>query len=347
MLQAQAHIASVGARTSVGLDALQTAMLFRAGACGMRQAPLLDTDGEPVTMCFVPTLDPLLTGWERAVKLALPALEEALKPISGSIAGSSVKLQLCIDQRLQSDPRSAAALVSGIQRRAHRLIKGIEVDVTARGPASAAICLPDLLRSLTTSRSEVVVLGAVHSDYEPGWISELSSRGRLFKPDNLDSFIPGELAVFVVIAREATLRRLGLSAMGGIVSAAIGSEAATPDNDLSAYDAKGLTNTVKEAAKPLVEAGFQAGWAFTDLTFEMRKVAEWQSMCIRTRKIWTEPYVVESPAQRIGQLGAAAIPLGMALASVGWRHRCAPSPIALVYAGSDSGERGATLLAAP
>ena len=90
-----------------------------------------------------------------------------------------------------------------------------------------------------------------------------------------------------------------------------------------------------------------AGWALTDLTFEMHRVHEWQSMLIRTNKVWSDPYVVDSPAQRIGNLGAVSMPLGMVLAAVGWRHGSAPDPVAMVYAGSEGGARGAICLCAP
>jgi len=351
-MKARASVVSVGARTAIGLNALQTAMLFRAGAAGMAMAPLADVDGEPITMCFDKTLSPLLVGWERAVALATPALEEALSPLGGKVDGSRVRLLMCIDERYgraekaSEDADAAAAMVTKIAARANALLPGITPDVTARGHASAAVCLPDGLALLESRGCEAVVLGSVHTDYEPAWINQLSEKGRLFKADNLDSFIPGEAAAFVVLMRDDVARRNELEPMAAVVSVALGAEAATPDNDLSAFEAKGLTRTIRQVAEPLPE-GMTAGWAVTDLTFEMRRVHEWQSMLTRTRKVWSEPYAVDSPAQRIGQLGAAAMPLGMTLVAQGWRCGSAPAPIAVVYGGSEGGARGAVLLAAP
>jgi 3-oxoacyl-[acyl-carrier-protein] synthase-1 len=51
----RAVIASVGARTPLGLNATQTALLLRTGSAAMAEAPLVDPDGEPITMCFEPT----------------------------------------------------------------------------------------------------------------------------------------------------------------------------------------------------------------------------------------------------------------------------------------------------
>jgi 3-oxoacyl-[acyl-carrier-protein] synthase-1 len=319
----------------------------------MRTAPLADVDGEAITMCHLPTLEPLLCGWERAVALSMAPLEAALRPIAAGVNGQGVRLMMCIDERYGRAGRgtpeadAAAALVSGVMARAHQLLPGITVSVTARGAASGAIALQEALSALASRHTEAVVLGAVHTDYEPAWIAELSEQGRLFKPDNLDAFIPGEAAAFVVLMRDDAARRARLPTMAGVVAVATGHEAATPSNDLSAYDAKGLTSAVRQAAAPLADSGMTAGWSITDLTFEMRKVAEWQAMVVRTRKLWSEPYVVDSPCQRIGELGAVAMPLGMVLCAMGWHHGSAPAPIAMVHAGSDGGERGAALLASP
>ena len=62
-----AVVCSVGAVTPVGLRALEIGLAHRAAALGMREAPLCDPEGEPITMCFLPTLDPRSVGGERAL----------------------------------------------------------------------------------------------------------------------------------------------------------------------------------------------------------------------------------------------------------------------------------------
>ena len=348
-----AYVVGVGARTPVGLNALQTAMLLRAGAAGMAQAPFADADGDPVTMCVQPVVDARLTGWERGAALALPALDEAAGALRGRIDGSRVKFLMCIDERYGEAARrspqadEAAAMVAAVSDRARQLFPNVEVNVTARGNASAALCLPKALKALASRTHEAILLGSVHSDYQPALLRQLSAEGRIFKTDNLDSFLPGEGAAFVVLMAGDSARRHGLLPSAALLAVASGVEKARPDNNHSAYEAKGLTSTVREAAAPLVEQARAAGWAFTDLTFEMQRVYEWQSMLVRTRALWTDPYVVESPAQRLGRLGAVSMPLGMVLAAVGWQSGAAPDPIAMVYAGSDGGARGALSLCEP
>jgi 3-oxoacyl-[acyl-carrier-protein] synthase-1 len=109
-------------------------------------------------------------------------------------------------------------------------------------------------------------------------------------------------------------------------------------------EAYGMTAAVRNATKVTTDAGIKIGWSITDMTFEMRRVYEWQAMLVRTRSAWGEPYVVDSPAQRIGCLGASVVTAGIALAYEGWRRGVAPERHCLVISGSDGGARGAVLV---
>ena len=82
----------------------------------------------------------------------------------------------------------------------------------------------------------------------------------------------------------------------------------------------------------------------TDEPEIMRRVQEWQSVFVRAQSVLGRPYHIDSPAQRIGYLGAAALPLFVAMAATAWRHGYAPSPIALAVAGNDGGARAALAL---
>lgn len=383
-------VASVGARTAIGLTALETAMLLRTGVNALGAAPLAGEEGEPVTMAFLPALDPLLAGERRAIALALPALDEALAPFaSGLLSGGAAaahaaapkpagwtvpapatRLVLCLDERygrrergaagaspawiqafrspVETDGAARAAEVAGaIHARAREWLAGIDLEIVARGAAGAAHALPRALDALAARQVDAVVLGGVHTDYDPEVIAELVASRRLFSPANLDAAIPGEAAAFAVITRDDVARRAGLGApLARLHAVGTGLERARPDNDEPAYVARGLTDAVRAATAEMRDAQVRAGWAITDLTFEMARHMEWQAVLVRTGAVWGPPYVVESPAQRLGRLGAAALPLAIVLAAQGWRRGFAPSSIAVAFAGSDAGERGAIALMA-
>jgi len=105
-----------------------------------------------------------------------------------------------------------------------------------------------------------------------------------------------------------------------------------------------MTQAVRQATEPLLKTEQTAGWMLTDLTAEMWRVHEWEAVYIRSQKVLGRPYYVETPAQRIGYLGAAAMPLFMGMAATAWQHGYGPSPTALCTAASDGGERAAIVL---
>jgi 3-oxoacyl-[acyl-carrier-protein] synthase-1 len=91
----------------------------------------------------------------------------------------------------------------------------------------------------------------------------------------------------------------------------------------------------------------RAGWLLSDLTFEDWRAREWQAVYVRAAHVLGPPHCIDNPAQRLGHLGVAALPLSLVLVAEANRHGHAPSPLALTMASSDDGARTAMLLAAP
>jgi 3-oxoacyl-[acyl-carrier-protein] synthase-1 len=343
-----AVVVSVGAYTPIGLTARDTGFLLRTGASGLTEGALVDANEEPVIMCVVPTLDPRLVGPGRALQLARPAMEEALAAVGDVAASLKMTLVIGVDEDLAQKREDgvvpASIVVSMLHKRARELAPATTVEVCARGSAGPGFVLSDLLASLASGQVDAVLLGGTHSDHDPAIIASLEEKGRLYTSGNKDALIPGEAAAFALLMRPDIARRHGLPALAQIHGVATGWEKATPDNDHPRYEAIGMTVAVKKAGAPLAEEKLTAGWMLTDMSFEMRRLYEWQAINIRTKKLWGPPYWIDTPAQRMGHLGAAAIPMHLALASIAWRHGYAPSPIAMSMTGSDPGERAAILL---
>jgi 3-oxoacyl-[acyl-carrier-protein] synthase I len=329
-------IVSVGARTAVGLNARQTGFLLRAGFPAMTESPLANAEGEPITMAFVPTMDGRLTGAERICALARAPFEEAIEPVRDVAAEVHVAIdEGCVD---------AALTIQVLEAMLQRAMPAARVQVEARGEAAPGALVPAAIQALETRRADVVVIGGVHSDHDPRAIAALEESGRLFSRDNLDARIPGEAAAFFVLMRTTDAARQRLAPLARVLGVGVGRERARPDNDHLAHEARGLTEAVKQATAQLAAEGRTAGWMLNDLTSEMRRLYEWQSVFIRTQNILGNPYYIDSPAQRIGYLGAAAMPLFVAMAATAWRHGYAPSPLALATAGNDGGDRVALVL---
>jgi 3-oxoacyl-[acyl-carrier-protein] synthase I len=111
-MKTRAVVASAGARTALGQTLVETAFLLRTGVTAIAAAPLVDEEGEQVTMCFDPTQDPYVVGEERAAALARPALAEAIAPLSAAAGSAAAQLLLCLDERTARKAAPGGALAA-------------------------------------------------------------------------------------------------------------------------------------------------------------------------------------------------------------------------------------------
>jgi 3-oxoacyl-[acyl-carrier-protein] synthase-1 len=347
-----AVVVGVGARTSVALTAKHTAFLLRCGIVGFNESPLLDLNEEPVTIGSVPVLDPLMVGADRVRRLAEGALDEAMEVLAEKLAGLRVRVVLGLDANLgikaERGASAADELSWGLSERVRkRGVAGIEVEAVARGEASAGLRLPASLEELASGGADVVLLGGAHSDYDPAIIQKLSEQRRLFGSECINGIIPGECAAFVALCAAGFARKHDLPVRARLHGVGSGFEKANPDNDLPSAPAPGLTLAMKTATKSLEAEKLRAGWVLTDMTPEMHRIHEFQTVFVRAQPVLCKPQWVDAHSQRLGQLGAAALPMHAALASTAWRHGFAPHGLAVSFVGSDSGERVVTVWGEP
>lgn len=347
-----AVVVGVGARTSVGLTAKHTAFLLRCGAAGFHEAPLLDTNEEPVTIGSVPVLDPLMVGADRVQRLAEAALDEALEALGDLLPTLKVRIVLGLDEHLgrkvDAAPTEADRIALALNEHARkRGIPAAVVEGIARGEASAGLRLAAACEDLAKGAVDVVLLGGAHSDYDPAIVQRLSSLGRLFGSGNINGVIPGECAAFAVLVPAGFARKHDLPVRARLHSVGTGFEKANPDNDLPAAPAEGLTLAMRQATAPLEADKLAAGWLLTDMTPEMHRILEWQTVWLRAQKSMCEPQWIDMHATKLGRMGAAALPLHVAIMATEWRHGFGPHGMALSLVGSDSGERVATVWGEP
>jgi 3-oxoacyl-[acyl-carrier-protein] synthase-1 len=341
-----AVVVGVGARTPLGLDAQQTGMFLRTGFAAMDQAAL-GPAGEPITICHQPAISGDLRGIERAIALSQPALDEALATVAEPLgAGTRAKLIVNLDPAVALDEAGAGRLAAALHRSCRSALSDTSLTVGARGEAGAGFALAEALVDLDKGEIDAVILGGVHTDYDEQAIARLAQQGRLQDNENLDSIIPGEAAAVVVLTSERHASRADLPIQARLCGLATAMEAARFDNDVPAALARGATKAMQEATASLEERELHAGWVLSDLGFELWRMREWQSILVRANSILGPPYRIDTPAHRIGALGAAALPLCLTLAAEGFRADYAPSPIALIMAGSEAGERAAMVVTA-
>ena len=89
------------------------------------------------------------------------------------------------------------------------------------------------------------------------------------------------------------------------------------------------------------------GWTLSDATFEVREIAEWQSVMARLQKSFRLPNMGDFPAHRLGHLGAAALPVQLAIVCHAWDRGYAPDSRAALFVGADEGGRVVLIASAP
>ena len=338
-------VAGVGARTPLGLTSTQTGFLGRAGMVSLQEAPLPDGAGQAFTMGLVSVVPRELRGTARLEALTGPALEELFSELGQRLSGSRLRLHLLADEPLGAFSVDVASLEFALRQQASALHgSNVAVEVHATGTGGGAAILATIQERLQQGVCDAVLFGGAHTDVDPCRIEALTASDRIFSPDNRDGLVPGEGAAFVLLTLPATARALGLPVRAVIQAFSPGFETARPDNDHPAFEAKGLTVAVRRA---MTSANAQSGWLMNDLNTELFRLYEYQAVLARSQDLLCPPQVMEAPAQRLGDQGAASLPLHLVLAAEAWRRGYAPCPRLLTTTGSDSGARTAVVVAQP
>ncbi len=350
-MKSLASIAATGAFTPLGLNSLQTAFSHRAAANAITEAPLCNQDGEPITMSYIQTLDERLLGQDRLLALAMPAVFEILDGLGEISNALKISLTLCLGEELSEKSERgipiSQEIAHALESRLRSSTAEITINAITRGPAGPGIALPDICQTLSKGQIDAALVLGVHSDYHPHRIATLEREGRLFSPKNPYAVLPGEASAAVLFMRPDTIRRFRLRELAELWAVTTGTEKTRHDNDEPAFLATATTAALRNLLAPLHAEGSRVGWFLSDLGFEPYRFHELQSAMTRLHPFFCEPQALENPAQRIGNLGAAALPLHIALASEAYCRGYAPHAFCTCIAGNDSGERAFLLLAQP
>jgi 3-oxoacyl-[acyl-carrier-protein] synthase-1 len=171
-------------------------------------------------------------------------------------------------------------------------------------------------------------------------LTSFVERRRVQTALNLDGFIPGEAAAAILLGPATAALRGSLTCVG----MGFGTEPAPLQSGLP-LRADGLVTAIKAA---LAEAGLnmaQLDYRITDLSGEhygFKEAALAQLRVLRARK---EELDIWHPADCIGEVGAATLPVLFAVAGAAAKKGYAPGPRALCHIAADDGRRAAFIFA--
>ncbi len=340
-------VVGVGARTCIGLDALQTTLGIRAELLRPADTRFVDKDGDLVGMCCVRCLSTAETGAKRLIALAAPAMQEAARswrrveearrgvanslPLVVAVPEGVVEYSRARQKSLFLEALEAA--VPGLidVARSHEIIGGRAAGVQALGRAV------DMLQA----GAEAVLVGGVDSYYDPDRLDALSEALRLHGMGTENGFIPGEAAAFIVLTHRH--HAASLTRYASILGHGMENEPRPFGSD-DPCQALGMTAALRKATTA-VGARRMIGWQLTDVVNERHRVDEWQYATGRTFQLFTDDVLHEQPLVTIGDVGTAAATLFIVEAAVRWQTACGLSDLAVLALHSDGPERGAVLIA--
>jgi 3-oxoacyl-[acyl-carrier-protein] synthase-1 len=348
-------VAGVGMMTSVGLSTKETSASVRSGLMRFGQSQLLDKKSLPFTLAVVPDDglppladvldgDPLTSRERRLLRLATKPLRECLAPLATVGPPPSLPLCLALPEDETLVPLDRAKFLQRLALQTDGAIDPSRSSSSPVGRAGGLLAVGQAVAAIESGVADLVVAGAVDSYRDPYVLGVLDVRARVKSSANLDGFIPGEGAAFLLLASPQAAAGRGLTPVARLSRVAAGFEAGHLGS-AEPYRGDGLAATVAQlVALSAVEEPLQE--VYSSMNGESHWAKEWGVTYIRNKALFRPDFDMHHPADTLGDTGAAAGPLMVGLAALGIKASYRRSP-ALVYGSSDRGPRAAVVVSSP
>ena len=340
-------ILGLGASTPVGRNVEASVAAVRAGVCGFSEHPwMVDTAGQPMRVAFAPWLDLALDGAARLGALLLPAMAQALAPLTQADAVLPLRIGLALGLPSPRPGRSDTLAADVLKLIDERWPSGFaRIAHFDTGHAAGCLAMAAAQAGCDRGAFDACVVAGVDSYLSPEtleWVEacdQLHGGGPL---NNAWGFVPGEAAGALLVATLEAARRCGIAPLGEVLAAGVGRESRLIKTD-DVCIGEGLTRSFRAALLALAP-GEQVHNVFCDLNGEPYRADEFGFAALRTGEHFRVASDFVAPADCWGDVGAAGAPLHMALAVVACRKHYAKGPLSMVWASSETGERGAVLV---
>lgn len=322
----------------------------RAELTAFAETPFRCTNGERATMAQIRTLPPRSYGLDRMSVIGRRLIDELLPMLRKVPSGSRLALALCLSDRFAGRGKAKrfsverAAMEKALVDRLEQHGWAPLLHTEARGHASLAFAMIEADAALASGAVDLAIVGGVETYYDPDVIDELLQQQRLFDGENLDGFIPGEGGAFFLLARPELARRANWEPVARVESAVTAQEPASMFSD-APCQAIGLSRALGAVADRLRKEKRLIDWWLGDLTNENYRVHEWQLALPRASAgVSGQNSTMEFLPVLLGDLGAATMPTGVAIAAEGFLRRDPDAKNCLIVGSSTNADRGAVLL---
>lgn len=339
------HVIGLGARTAVGLSAPMSAASVRAGISRIGEHPyMIDRFGEAMVVARASYLSNELSGVERFIELAAPAVLEALTLLqSTTVRVEPMPLILGLPAQRPGLPANLAeGIVNHFKNTTHGALRFSEAQTFSCGHSAGLIAIQAGSQKIREGRAEFCLAGGIESYLEPETLEWLDEEEQLHSEKIKWGFIPGEAAGFCLLASARVLEKYRLHTLGRILAATTARETNLIKTD-SVCTGEGLTKAFRAVLRSL-PSNEKVAHVICDLNGERYRADEYGFTVARTSEHFVDATDFLAPADCWGDVGAASGPLFINLAIAAGLRAYAKGPLSLIWTSSESGERGAALL---
>lgn len=343
-------ITGLGLMTSVGHGVPQAVTSMRAGLMRLAEFPayqpiVRDPEmffPEPLIAAAVTGVTDGTSGIERLLALGAPALKEAVGDAGLQPADlKNAHLYLATGQHAAAaeGTRLASVLAPRLASRLGRT-RFARTHQLRRGSAGVLLAMHQASEDLRKRLCNYCVVGAVHSWLDADTLAWLDAKRRLKSPGNVDAFVPGEAAAFLVLERATVAAQRKKVAYAECAHAIAAEEKHTIWTD-TPCTGEALSTCLRSVASELHKRQRPPDVVLCDLNGESYRSTEWSYAMARTFRDGQAVPPLVHPADCIGDVGAAMGGVLLSLAAAAMKKDFVPWKTALVWGSSDNGERAA------
>lgn len=345
-------ITGMGLVTSIGHHAPQTVTSIRAGITRFVEVPQYEPIvrdpavyfSEPLIATPATYITDGLAGIERLFALSVPALQEALT--DAKLKDSDLKdtmLFVAGGQRpdIKAGSRLATVFVPRLASRVSK-VSFRRFVYFPNGTAGFLLALQQGMDLLKQGACTHCVIGGVDSWLDLETLSWLDNLRRLKSETNVDAFVPGEAAAFVVVELQSYALQRGVEAYAQCGEVIVAEEKHTIWAE-TVCTAEALSHCLKYVVNDLVKRGKSQDAILCDLNGESYRSTEWG---YATTKVFRDncpaPTIMIHPSDCLGDVGAAIGGILVSLVAFSMKLNYVDWNAALIWCSSDDGERAAS-----
>jgi 3-oxoacyl-[acyl-carrier-protein] synthase I len=344
-------VVGAGLMTAVGVTLAETAASVRSATARFSQTPIHDKRFEPFTLAMVPddALPPLDDEVAKSSGLTsrmMRMLQLAVTPLRAAVAGLPKHaplpgLVLALPEAETTIPLDGGVFLQHLGRQGPGLFDVKFSLATHVGRAGGLAAIDQAADTVGSGRAPIMVAGGVDTYRDLFVLGTLDAESRVKSAANLDGFIPGEGAAFLLLATRKSADIFGMAPLFRLSRVSHGFETGHLYSE-EVYRGDGLASTIRGLLAGGVD-GEAIADVYSSMNGESHWAKEWSVAFLRNKPAFLETLGTYHPADCYGDVGAACGPAMVALAGAGIRQGYRKGP-ALVYGSSDRGARAATIV---